>query len=141
MEVRTYHPLGIKEISNIVCVHSDILALHIRSQNAGLIVRSSSDQYSFESLEVSPTNNAIIETRGRRRRCFLGPAVAIGRDRITDASFLKPLTELLVKLDAETPEEVLLIVTKAHSNAVETRDTAHPRFVTEMLTSILRAMG
>ena len=67
--------------------------------------------------------------------------MAIGRDRITDARFLKPLTELLVKLDTETPEKVLPIVTKAHSNVVETRDTAHPRFVTEMLIGILRAMG
>ena len=67
--------------------------------------------------------------------------MAIGRDRIADASFLKPLTELLVKLDAETPEEVLPTVTKAHSKAVETRDTAHPRFVTEMLNGMLRAMG
>ena len=65
----------------------------------------------------------------------------MGRDRITDASFLKPLIELLVKLDVETPEEVLPIVTKAHSKVVETRDTAHSRFVTEMLTGILRAMG
>jgi hypothetical protein len=67
--------------------------------------------------------------------------VAIGRDRIEDASFLKPLTELLVKLDAETPEEVLPIITKAHSKVVETRDTVNPRFVTEMLTGMLRAMG
>lgn len=97
--------------------------------------------YVFESFEISPTIEAVIGTRGRLRRCFPGPAVAIGLDRIADASFLKPLTESLVKLDAETPEEVLPIVTKAHSKVVETRDTAHPRFVTEMLTGMLRAIG
>jgi hypothetical protein len=140
-EVGTSQPLELKEISNIVFVDSDILALHIRSQNARLIVRRSSDQYSFEFLEVSPTTEAVIEIRGRLRRCFPGPAVAIGRDRIADASFLKPLIELLVKLDAETSEEVLPIVTKAHSKVVETRDTVNPRFVTEMLTGMLRAMG
>ena len=136
-----YQPLGIKQMSNVVYVNSDILALHIRGQNAGLIVRRSSEQYLFESFEVSPTTEAVIGTRGRLRRCFPGPAVAIDQDRIADASFLKPLTELLVKLDAETPEEVLPIVTKAHSKVIETRDTVHPRFVTEMLTGMLRAMG
>jgi len=141
MEVGTYQPLELKEPFNIVLVDSDILALHIRSQNAGLIVRRSSDQYSFESFEVSPTTEAVIETGGRLRRCFPGPAVAIGRNRMADASFLQPLTELLVKLDAETPEEVLPIVTKSHSDVVETRDTVNPRFVTEMLTGMLRAMG
>jgi hypothetical protein len=60
---------------------------------------------------------------------------------MADASFLKPLTELLVKLDAGTPEEVLPTITKSHSDIVETRDTVNPRFVTEMLTGMLRAMG
>lgn len=133
--------LGTKQIINVLCVDSDILALHIRSQNAGLIVRRSSDQYSFESFEVSPTTEAVIGTRGRLRRCFPGPAVAIGQDRIADTSFLKPVVELLVQLDAETPEEVLPTATKAHSTVIETRDTVHPRFVTEMLTGMLRAMG
>jgi hypothetical protein len=140
-EVGTYQPLELKGISNIVFVDSDILALHIRGQNAELIVRRSSDQYSFESLEVSPTTEAVIETKGRLRRCFPGPAVAIGQDRMADASFLKPLTELLVKLDAKTPEEVLPNVTKSHSKVIETRDTMNPRFVTEMLIEMLRAMG
>jgi hypothetical protein len=64
MEVGTYEPLELKETSNIVFVDSDILALHIRSQNAGLIVRRSSDQYSFESLEVSPTIELSRPGRG-----------------------------------------------------------------------------
>ena len=133
--------LGTTQIINVVCADSDILALHLRSQNAGLIVRRSYDQYSFESFEVSPTTEAVIGTRGRLRRCFPGPAVAIDQDRIADTSFLKPVVELLVQLDAETPEEVLPTTTKAHSTVVETRDTVHPRFATEMLTGMLRAMG
>ncbi|KAA6412393.1 MAG: hypothetical protein FRX48_03383 [Lasallia pustulata] len=74
-------------------IDGDILPLHFRSQNAGLIVRKSSDQYSFESFEVSPTTEAVIGTKGRLRRCFPGPAVVIGQDRIADAKFLKPLAE------------------------------------------------
>lgn len=126
---------------HIIYVDLDILALHIRGQNAGLIVRRFSDQYSFESFELSPTTEAVIGTKGRLRRCFPGPIMVIGRDRIADASFLEPLVELLVKVDAETPEEVLPTATKAHSKVIETRDTVHPRFITEMLNGILRAVG
>lgn len=126
---------------HIIYVDLDILALHIRGQNAGLIVRRFSDQYSFESFELSPTGEAVIGTKGRLRRCFPGPIMVIGRDRIADASFLEPLVELLVKVDAETPEEVLPTATKAHSKVIETRDTVHPRFITEMLNGILRAVG
>ena len=67
--------------------------------------------------------------------------MAISQDRIADTSFLEPIVELLVQLDAETPEEVLPTTIKAHSTVPEVRDTAHPRFVTEMLTGLLRAMG
>ena len=67
--------------------------------------------------------------------------MVIGQNRIADASFLKPLAELLVKLDAETPQGVLPTATKAHSKVIETRDTVHPRFVIKMLTGILRAVG
>ena len=129
--------LRMKQVFTIVCVDLDILPLHVRGQNAGLIVWKSSDQYSFESFEVSPTTEAVIRTKGRLQRCFPGPAVVIGQDRIADANFLKPLAELLVKLDAEMSGEVLPTATKAHLKVVETRDTVHPRFITELLTGIL----
>lgn len=67
--------------------------------------------------------------------------MAIGQDRIADASFLKPLAELLAQLDTETPEQVCPTTKKAGSQVVEIRNTVHPRLVTEMLTGILRAAG
>jgi hypothetical protein len=44
-------------------------------------------------------------------------------------------------LDAETPLEVWPVVPKARTNAIETRDTVDPRFVTEMLMGLLRRIG
>ena len=67
--------------------------------------------------------------------------MAIGRNILADVSFLEPLTESLAKLDAVTSEEVLPITTKARSDVPETRDTVHPRFITEMLTGFQRAIG
>lgn len=82
-----------------------------------------------------------MSTKGRLRRCFPGPAMIIGHDRMADAIFLDPLTHLLAKLDAETPQEVVPITIKAGSEMSEIRDTVDPRFVTELLTGILRAVG
>ena len=70
-----------------------------------------------------------------------GPAVAISQDRIADTSFLEPIVDLLVQLDAVTPEEVQPTTIKSHSKVIKTKDTVHPRFVTEMLTGLLRAIG
>jgi hypothetical protein len=80
-------------------------------------------------------------TKGRLRRCFPGPVIAINRDRITNASFREPLVKLLAQLDAETPLEVWPVVSKARTNTIETRDTVDPRFVTEMLMGLLRGIG
>lgn len=82
----------------------------------------------------------MIKIKGRLRRCFPGPAVVIGQDRIADSSFFKPLVELLARFTAKIPEEVLSIATKAHSKVIETRDTVHPKFVIKILTGILRAV-
>ncbi|KAH0566189.1 hypothetical protein GP486_000421 [Trichoglossum hirsutum] len=119
----------------------DVLALHIRGQNAGLIIRRLLDQYSFESFEVSPTAEAVTETKGRLKRCFPGPAVAISQDRIADSSFRGPLTSFLVRLDIETPKEASPTTKKAKSSVIETRDTVHPGLITELLTGILFAVG
>ena len=118
-----------------------VLTLWVRRQNAGLIVRRFSDQISFESFELAPTNEAVTQTRGRLLRSFPGPAVAIRWELILDPHFGEPLVEFLVKLDGETPEEVQPIVMKSGSKTIEPRDTVHPRFITEMLTGFLRAVG
>jgi hypothetical protein len=76
-------------------------------------------------------------TKGRLRRCFPGPAIAINQDRITNASFRETLAKLLAQLDAETPLEVWPVVSKARTNAIETRDTVDPRLVAEMLMGLL----
>ena len=76
----------------LIALYIDILALHIHGQNAGLIIRRYSDEYSFESFELSPTTVAVIGAKGRLLRNFPGPAIAVGKDRIAAASFSLSLT-------------------------------------------------
>jgi hypothetical protein len=82
-----------------------------------------------------------MTTKGRLRRCFPGPVVAVGQDRFADLSFRKALAQLLVELDVNTPKEAWPVVVKAHSQTPEIRDSLHPKFITEMLTGILRGIG
>lgn len=122
-------------------LHTDVLALHISSQNAGLIVRRLPNTYSFESFELSATNESTMGTVGRLLRSFPGPAVAVGSARFADANFCKEIAQLLEILSCETPSESKPISRKASSNQVEIRDTIHPKFVTEYLMGMLRAIG
>ena len=119
-----------------------MLAFHIRSQNAGLIVRRPSlEQFTFESFELSPTASAVMTAKGRLRRCFPGPAIAVGQDRMADGFFRKALAQLLAELDTKTPLEAWPAVSKSGSKSPEVRDSINPKFVTEMLTGILRGVG
>lgn len=141
IKARINRPTHAKQALNLTYFLLDILLLHVRSENAGLIIRRSPQHYSFESFELSPTTEAVTSTIGRLRRYFPGPAIQVNQDRIADSSFLEPLVELLVKLDAETPQEALPTTKKARSTVPEARDATHPKFITEMLTGILRAVG
>ena len=80
-------------------------------------------------------------TKGRLRRCFPGPAIAIDHEKLEDPSFCDALAELLTQLDINTPLEAIPIVHKARSKTSEIRDTVHPKFITEMLTGLLRGIG
>ncbi|KAL3419433.1 hypothetical protein PVAG01_09655 [Phlyctema vagabunda] len=134
MAERMEHALVQMEINGV-------LALHLRGQNAGLIIRKSLENVSFESFELSPTNKSVMSTKGRLRRYFPGPAIALTHERFNDPSFREALTQILTSLDVNTPLETLPVVRKAQSESPENRDTVHPKFVTEMLTGILRAVG
>lgn len=52
--------------------------IHVRSQNAGVLITRKRDDLVFESFELSPTNSAVLAAKGRLTRCF--PAVAVAVD-------------------------------------------------------------
>lgn len=115
--------------------------MHIRAQNAGLILRQQSDDMIFESFEASPPNEQIMSTSGRLICSFPGPIISVPLDTAQNPKFLTPLCHFLERMDVEELEPALTINKKAGNKIVETRDTTHPMFITEMLTGILRGVG
>jgi hypothetical protein len=82
-----------------------------------------------------------MTAKGQLRRYFPGPVVAVGLNKIADSSFREALAHFLTQLDTNTPNESWPVVVKAKFQTIEVQDTNHPKFVTEMLTGILRGMG
>ncbi|KAL2068505.1 hypothetical protein VTL71DRAFT_14842 [Oculimacula yallundae] len=121
---------------------NDVFALHVRGQNAGLICRKMAEYFSFEAFELSPTTEAVVGAKGRLIRCFPGPAIKLDHERLEDQSFREALAQVLTSLDIDTPAEVYKVVSKSRSHHnIEIRESVHPRFVTEMLTGMLRGIG
>lgn len=120
----------------------DVLALYIDAQNAGLIMRQYNDRYMiFESFEASPTIAAVIGCEGKLRCSYPGPVTAVGLRKVRDPTFLDEFSSFLDQMKREELTEAMPTTFKGRSEHVETRDTANPKFITEMLTGILRGIG
>lgn len=122
--------------------HADIYAIHIEKQNAGIIVRRSSADYSFETFELSPKNEDLMTTPGRLRRYFPGPAIAISsQDHFQQRALQEALLQYIEGLVRGTPVSVHSKSFKANTSDIEIRNTIDPALVTGMLTECLHAIG
>ncbi|KAI9510762.1 hypothetical protein F5148DRAFT_1274598 [Russula earlei] len=88
----------------------DVFSLHVRAQNAALIVRrlATADFVQFEVFEVSPQNTAIMTTEGKLLCSYPGLAIQVPVD----------LSSFLVQMDAG-------------SVVYEVRESVHPRYISE----------
>jgi hypothetical protein len=123
------------------CDHSpsDVFCIHIRAQNAALIVRRlpTSDMVQFEVFEVLPLIRAVMQTEGKLLCSYPGPAIQIPADIFTDECFLRELSSFLVQMDADNLDP-------SPSTDLADRsicDSVHPGYISELLVGILRGYG
>ncbi|KAI6011417.1 hypothetical protein EDC04DRAFT_3145760 [Pisolithus marmoratus] len=118
----------------------DVVAYLIRAQNAAVIFRRGSGETIAESFEVSPSAEAVMGCRGKLVCSYPGPAIAIPDVVFNDAVFRLELAHFLCEMDKDSLDAAPTS-RKGGSTISEERDTVHPRYITELLTGILRAVG
>jgi hypothetical protein len=111
----------------------------IRAQNAAVVMRKLESEIIFESFEVSPDPTAVMGAKGKLICSYPGPAITVPDTNI-DATFPAELANFLVHMDQDVLDAAATR-TKAKSTIREERDTTHPRYITELLTGILRGFG
>ena len=118
---------------------ADVLVYIVRAQNAAVTFRRQPKETLVESFEVSPRTAAVMSAAAKLVCSYPGPAITVPNIVFDDETFCKELANFLSIMD----KDVLAPPTtrKAGSEVVEERDTAHPRYITELLTGILRAVG
>lgn len=129
-----------RKLNLCLFAYADALALLIREQNAGLIVRKMTGKSVFESFEVSAKDAAVMGAKGKLLCSYPGPAIALQQCDVDDPAFRGELASFLVHMNVDVLDSAPTY-RKANTIVVETRDTAHPRYITELLTGILRGMG
>ena len=118
-----------------------MLALHISAQNAGLVIRHTGDEIQFESFEVSPRPAPVMSTSGRLTCSFPGPVMLVPVKKIQEPGFPEELATFLEQMDRDELDDAMPSVRKGGAEVAETRDTASPKYITGMLSGILRGMG
>ena len=105
-----------------------------------VVFRKQEDVAIFESFEVSPKAEDVMTTQGKLICSYPGPAIEIPNAVFEDEDFLSELANFLVHMNHDVLDAAPTS-RKAQSTVIETRDTTHPRYVTELLTGILRSVG
>ncbi|KAI6026974.1 hypothetical protein EDC04DRAFT_220473 [Pisolithus marmoratus] len=118
----------------------DVVAYLIRAQNAAIVFRRGIEETTAESFEVSPTAEAVMGSCGKLVCSYPGPAIAVPNVVFDDAVFRVELAHFLCEMDKDILDAAPT-THKAGSTVFEERDTVHPRYITELLTGILRAVG
>ena len=118
-----------------------VLPIHIRAQNAVLILRRGEEFVGVECFEASPLAEAVMACNGALIRSFPAHAVSIPFEVFDDEGFQQQLGDKICRLDVENVEETMHKSHKTRVSNTQIRDTANPRLVTEMLMAILAALG
>ena len=113
---------------------ADVTAFHIQAQNAGIIFWKLEMEMIFELFEVMPTAEKLLNTKGKLICSFPRPAITVPLEIICDNDFRDELASFLEQMDKEAPDDIVMA-------AKRDGDSAHPRYITQMLTGILRALG
>lgn len=77
----SYNLADIRDDTDTFCV-GGALPLHVRCQNAAVLMTRHSDSIHVETFELSPRNEAVNTTVGRLQRQFPGPTLCFGSSRL-----------------------------------------------------------
>ncbi|EXJ80680.1 hypothetical protein A1O3_06964 [Capronia epimyces CBS 606.96] len=115
--------------------------LHIRAQNAGIMISKVHGSIHIEAFELSPLNHPVLTTKGRLQRSFPGPALALTVDAFEQPDFQATVAHTLAKMSHQSAPDTQPKVGKAGRMHDENRDTTHPKIVTELFMGFLAPVG
>ena len=114
--------------------------MHVQAQNAAVVVRVLTDQVQFEMFEVLPKSNDVTSAIGKLLCSYPGPAVQVSPELFYNECFLQEVASFLVQMDVDVLDSTATAV-KAGSTVREVRESAHPKYISELLVGILRGFG
>lgn len=115
-----------------------LLPLHIKAQNAGLLIWKKDDDFVFETFELTPPSATVIKAEGRLKRTFPSEGVVVNLEVFTSPQFRSAVASTIAKMSFETAPGMCGEISTPNGKV---DDTAAPNLVTELLISFLLANG
>jgi hypothetical protein len=118
----------------------ETVPLHIRQQNAGIIVSRIADGLNFEYFELSPNNESAMFT-GRLVRSFPAYASKVDAATMGSTDFRKSISRTIATMTTQKAPGSQPQVRKNNTMEDEERDTTHPGMVTDFIMNVISACG
>jgi hypothetical protein len=120
----------------------EYLILHVAIQNSALLFQKGHDSnYIVEAFEASPPAAEVLASRSCLAWTFPSRAVKIPASTFTNDAFQDELAGFLERASLENVKQFAASAFKANSSVFESRDTANPYIVGQLLMAILEAAG
>ncbi|CUA77983.1 RNA replication protein [Rhizoctonia solani] len=119
----------------------DVLTLHIRAQNTGLIIRKHATYTTFEVFEVQAQTKEVMSIPGRIVRHFPGPVVQIPNSVADDDDFVREVANILSQMNKEVFDKARPKTQKAGNEVDESRDSINPNYFIQFFFGFLRGIG
>lgn len=97
----------------------------IHQQNAAVVVTRQHERLVFETFELSPSNEAVVSTKGRLTRSIPGPTVAL--DTEFYPKMLQVIAETLSAMSHGVMPGMQPVIVKAEAKHDELNDTTDPK--------------
>lgn len=109
--------------------------------NGCSFARGENDDVIFEAFEVSALSEKVLAAKSALLWDFPGSATAVPYFEFQKPSFQDNLADFLEQASTESIKRFAAHTRKAATSAFESRDTVNPCLITEMLMSLLEAIG
>ncbi|KAK3350347.1 hypothetical protein B0T25DRAFT_483283 [Lasiosphaeria hispida] len=123
------------------------VTLHIAEQNCAIFVRlvqshgGGDHDVVFEAFEVSPSSKDVLAVDNALQWDFPGRASRIPLAVFSDPLFMEQLALFIEQASTEQLGRFMARARKANVSILETRDSADPAIVSQMLMPMLEAVG
>ncbi|KAK1255540.1 hypothetical protein MKX08_009535 [Trichoderma sp. CBMAI-0020] len=117
------------------------LLLHVRAQNAGIVITCDKDIAVFEPFELSPENQRVMAIPGRLKRSFPASSTAVSLEVFNQEQCQAGLANTIATMSHQEVSQMKPKIAKAGDQHIEERDTTTPTIVTDFLVAGLRAIG